>query len=63
MRRWRRTRKPSHSSRGGLLDNQVSVLIHCADAMDVSNLAGTLLLGGCHRLTGVVRIIKVGGRR
>jgi hypothetical protein len=61
---------PSRSSRGGLLDNQISVLIHAlapvlalADTMDVSNLAGILLPGGRHRLTGVVRVINVGGRR
>jgi hypothetical protein len=59
MKQSRRTRKPSHSSRGGLLDNQVSVLM-----LHVSNLAGISSPGGRHCLTSVIwGIIKVSGRR
>jgi hypothetical protein len=63
-------RTPSRSSRGGLLGNQVSVLIRAltpvlalADTMDVSNLTGILLPGVRHRRTSVIRVIKVSGRR
>jgi len=59
MKQSRRTRKPSPSPRGGLLDNLVSVLM-----LHVSNLAGISSLGGRHRLTSVIwGIIKVSGRR
>ena len=58
-----KTRKPSPSLRGGLLNNQAPVVAR-ADTRDVSNLAGISLPGDRHRLTSVIRgIINVTGRR
>jgi hypothetical protein len=75
MKQWRRTRRPSHSSRAGLLANQISVFIHAHARLaclrqhrwNASDPAGISSAGDRHRLTSasraVIAIINVTGRR
>ena len=68
MKRWPRTRKPSHSSRGGLLADQLSVFIHAqAGLSSLASTDGASLAGDRHRLTsvgrGIITIVNVAGRR